>query len=59
MNAYEKTNIIDRIAADLDAWSGHLAYFSTCNGGSPDSKNVDICEAKIAKLNSDLERYSF
>ena len=59
MTAFDKEQIIGRICADLDAWHSHLDYFSTVNGGSPDRKQVAICEAKIAELNADLERYSF
>lgn len=59
MTAFDKSYIVDRIAADIDAWIGHLDYFSTVNGGSPDRKQVAICEAKIAELNADLEKYSF
>lgn len=59
MTAFDKSYIVDRIAADIDAWTSHLEYFSTVNGGSPDRKQVAICEAKLAELNADLDRYSF
>ena len=59
MTAFDKSYIVDRIAADLDAWISHRDYFATVNGGSPDRKQVAICEAKIAELNADLEKYSF
>jgi len=45
---------IERILHELDNWTAHLEYYQTAFGGEPDSKNVAICESKIAELNEAL-----
>jgi len=45
---------IERILHELDGWTCHLEYYMTAFGGAPDSKNVAICEQKIAELNTVL-----
>ena len=45
----------DRIANELDGWYSNLDFYLTAFGGDPDSRNVEICESKIAELTR-LER---
>lgn len=52
MNAQDYA--VERILHELENWTFHLEYYQTAWGGEPDSKNVAVCEAKIAELNAAL-----
>jgi len=45
----------DRIENELDGWYSNLDFYLTAFGGNPDSRNVEICNSKIAELQSALE----